>query len=105
MATAEELLGRVSTLLRGADAAQLIEYVDIVTEFVRGYTRGNGFDLEGNPGAGLSAVIVVATARLAVNPEQATAYTANDYSERPAVFQGYTLAEQAVLHRYRKRAV
>lgn len=72
----------------------------IVSEYVRGYTRGRGFD--GSAPAGpLMAVIVSATARLATNPEQVTVYTTGDYSERPARLAGWTLAEIGVLHRYR----
>lgn len=72
----------------------------IVSEYVRGYTRGRGFD--GSAPAGpLMAVIVSATARLATNPEQLTVFTTGDYSERPARLAGWTLAEIGVLHRYR----
>lgn len=72
----------------------------LVAEYVRGYTRGRGF--EGDAPAGpLRAVIVSATARLATNPEQVSVYTMGDYSERPAQLAGWTLAEIGVLHRYR----
>lgn len=72
----------------------------LVAEYVRGYTRGRGFD--GSAPAGpLLAVIVSATARLATNPEQVSAYTMGDYSERPARLAGWTLAEIGVLHRFR----
>lgn len=72
----------------------------LVAEYVRGYTRGRGFDGDA-PAGPLRAVIVSATARLATNPEQVSVYTMGDYSERPAQLAGWTLAEIGVLHRYR----
>lgn len=76
-----------------------------VATFVHGYTRGNGFDSSGRvQDAPLEAVIVSAAARLVVNPEQLWQYSVGDYSERPAVLQGWTLPEIAVLHRYRRRS-
>lgn len=72
----------------------------LVAEYVRGYTRGRGFDGDA-PAGPLRAVIVSATARLATNPEQVSVYTVGDYSERPAQLAGWTLAEIGVLHRYR----
>lgn len=72
----------------------------LVAEYVRGYTRGRGFEGEA-PAGPLRAVIVSATARLATNPEQVSVYTVGDYSERPAQLAGWTLAEIGVLHRYR----
>lgn len=78
-------------------------HCDIVTEYVRGYTRGRGFDTEDAPAKPLESVIVAATARLTANPEQVSYYATGDYSERPAVLAGWTLPELAVLNRYRKR--
>lgn len=72
----------------------------LVAEYVRGYTRGRGFDGDA-PAGPLRAVIVSATARLATNPEQVSVYSVGDYSERPAQLAGWTLAEIGVLHRYR----
>lgn len=73
----------------------------VVAEYVRGYTRGRGFEGE-RPAAPLRAVIVAATARLATNPEQVTVFTTGDYSERPAILAGWTLTELGVLRRYRR---
>lgn len=80
------------------------EHVGVVTAFVQAYTRDRGF-IAGEPNAGLTAVIVSATARLVSNPEQAVRYQVADVSETPAVFNGFTIPELAVLHRYRKRAI
>ena len=76
----------------------------VVQTFIQGYTRGRGFSETGIPDRPLIAVLLSAAARLAANPEQITYYQLGDYSERPAVLEGWTLPEQAVLHRYRRRA-
>ena len=73
----------------------------VIAEYVRGYTRGQGWTGD-RPAGPLMAVIVSAAGRLVTNPEQVTSYTANDYSERPAVLAGWTLTELGVLRRYRK---
>ncbi|MGI5951828.1 MAG: hypothetical protein ACOX61_08290 [Brooklawnia sp.] len=78
-------------------------HLPIVTMFVRAYVRGNGFDGSGPDADDLRAVIITATARLMVNPEQARHYQVADYSETPAVLNGFTLPELAVLHQYRRR--
>lgn len=75
--------------------------VPIVTEYVRGFTRGRGFRDE-SPAGPLRAVIVSGVARLATNPEQVAHFQTGDYSERPAQLAGWTLAELGVLHRYRR---
>lgn len=82
-------------------------HVETVAAYAHAYTFGRGFtvDIDGNgePAHDVARVIVAAAARLTTNPEQVTAYTAADYSERPAVFTGWTVAEQGVLHRWRRR--
>lgn len=77
-------------------------YVPVVAEYVRGYTRGRGFKANGQPVGPIMAVIVSAAARLVANPEQVTYYSTGDYTERPATLSGWTLAELAVLRRYRR---
>ena len=72
-----------------------------VLEYVKGYTRDRGF-IGYVPHRSLQAVIVAAGARLFVNPEQMTYYSAGDYSERPATMTGWTSAELGVLRRFRK---
>lgn len=91
---------------RGEDTSVLAlaqAHLPIVTAFVRAYTRGGGFTFA-EPSDDLAAVIVTATARLSVNPEQAQRVTVADYAETPAVLNGFTLPELAVLHQYRRRA-
>jgi hypothetical protein len=79
------------------------QHVDLVTAFVRAYTRGRGFEV-GEPDEDLAAVIVTATARLVSNPTHAQHEQIGDYGHRPGTLEGWTLPELAVLHLYRKRA-
>ncbi|KUI43911.1 hypothetical protein AU197_21135 [Mycobacterium sp. IS-1590] len=79
--------------------------IPVITTMVKAYTRGNGFDVLGEPNEELEAVIVTATARLVTNPGQ----LAHDQAAGPFTqslrggFTGWTLAELAVLNRYRRR--
>jgi hypothetical protein len=92
----------VDALLAGGTAA----IVPLITTMARSYTRGHGFDVD-QPNAEIAAVITTASARLAANPKQlGTAETMGPYSQDiRGGFQGWTLAEQFVLNRYRKRAM
>ncbi len=89
------------------DAAN--EQLPLVAEFVRAYTRGKGFgeptddplDIP-EPNRDLRAVIITATARLVVNPAQLERESADGYTAVGA-FNGFSLPELAVLHRYRRR--
>jgi len=75
--------------------------VDVITAFTKAYTRGRGFDGD-DPNNELAAVITAASARMAANPEQIP-YDIGGVSYRGG-FNGWNLAEQAVLNRYRMRA-
>lgn len=108
-AWAERATERVEVMLGGrptpsrTDTAR--EAVDLITAYVDGYTgghEGRGWTEDGVPDRRLTAVIIVAAVRLASNPRQVTVYTTSDYTERPAVMAGWTLAERAVLRRYRR---
>lgn len=94
-----------------ADAQQY--YVSVIVDLVRGYTRGRGFDENDSPLPDVAAVITTASARLASNPSQARSesWAPPDSPSSPTLtgvqhtpFLGFTLAEQAVLNRYRRRA-
>lgn len=87
----------------GASDDEMSAAYGIVRLFVQEYTRGKGFDTAGKPKPGLLAVIVSGAVRLVTNPEQAELYVLDGVTIRPAVFRGYTLAEQKVLNNYRKR--
>ncbi|TYL55745.1 hypothetical protein FXB39_00610 [Nocardioides sp. BGMRC 2183] len=85
------------------------QHLPILTQQVKAYVRGNGFnDLE-HPTEDLAAVIVSACARSIGNPEakQSTQVALDDFNgaTRYGVFNGWTLPELAILHRYRKRAL
>lgn len=97
----------VQAFLGRSDAQTLaLAQVDLplVTEFVRAYTRGVGFDTDGNPDAALSAVITTATARLVQNPTSVKSATTGTESRSFTVFDGFNLVEQIVLNNYRRRA-
>lgn len=87
-----------------ADLIALVgDHLPIVTAFVRSYTRGGGF-FAGEPNDDLAAVIITATARLVTNPDQVKREQIGDYQVTPTVFDGFSLPETMVLHRYRKRS-
>lgn len=104
-----ERLAAYLALPGDAHALELADvHLPVVEAFVYGYTRGRGF-VTAEPGSitpawDLAHVIVSAAARLTSNPEQLSSYQTGDYSERPAVLNGWTLPELAILHRYRKRS-
>lgn len=74
---------------------------------VEGYTRGRHVNLSGGYRPGIRAVILQVAARILANPGQVNVRVqagAVVVSKGPG-FSGFTLAEQAVLNRYRRRAV
>lgn len=80
--------------------------VPMITTMAKAYVRGNGF--VGNvPNAEIAAVITAAAARFVSNPSQISrSQTAGPFGEDfRGGFNGWTLAEQAVLNRYRVRAM
>lgn len=80
--------------------------VDTASALIAAYTRDRHVTRTGDPRPGVSAVALTAAARIAANPGQITKQdTAGSFStRRGAGFSGFTLGEQAVLNRYRKRA-
>lgn len=105
MITPEKLAAFAPDDYAGADMAQV--HIDTATALVEGYTRGNHTTPAGVPRPGVESVILTVAARLMANPGQVTRRDqAGSFStHRGAGFSGFTLAEQAVLNRYRKRAV
>ena len=96
----------VAALMGQPDNPDLIAVIDqalnTINAMVSAYTRGNGF-LGGVPNRELRAVIQAATARLTANPEQVSSTVGG--VTIGAGFSGWSLAELAVLNRYRKRAL
>jgi hypothetical protein len=80
--------------------------VPMITTMAKAYTRGKGFD--GNePNAEIAEVIKSAAARFISNPSQLSqSQTAGPFThDLRGGFNGWSLAEQAILHRYRTRAM
>lgn len=94
----------VTALLDSTTAAE--KAVPVLTSMAKAYTRGRGFAGD-VPNAEIAAVITTAAARFASNPSQLSrAQTIGPFVEDVrAGFQGWTLAEQIVLNRYRVRAM
>lgn len=87
-----------------ADQASAV--IDVVTALASAYTRGQGFT-EGEPGPDVRAVILSASARLIADTSQIMSEEAMgpfSVSYR-AGFDGWSVAELAVLNRYRARAL
>lgn len=98
----------VAEYLGRGDEADLVAlagaHVPIVTEWVKAYTRGIGFDESGQPADAIAAVIISATARLTNNPDGTITVAVDDYQTRKTVFEGFTLIERAVLDGYRRKS-
>ena len=86
----------------GSATGQAQEALKTVAEFVQSATRGEGFTVAGNPSSELAAVIITAAARLLTNPAQISRKEIPGISLLYQAFDGFTLAERMVLHRYRK---
>lgn len=97
----------VAEFLGQGDDAEVVAlagaHLPIVMTFVKAYVRSNGFT-DGVPNDDLSTVILTATARLTVNPEQNKRISVDDYSQTFTTLDGFTLPELAVLHLYRRRS-
>ena len=96
-----------AALGRPGDAALLAlatVHLRSVTALVTAYTRGKGFT-GAEPADDLAEVIIAACARVVTNPSSTIEQAAGPFSNKPAVFNGWTLPELAVLNRYRKRAL
>lgn len=92
-----------------SEPTQQPNYRDTIAAMAHAYTRGRGFAYGEvtMPAPDVDAVIATASMRLAANPGQLPIdRTTGPFSESiKAGFSGWTLAELAVLDRYRVRAV
>lgn len=98
----------VVTLTAEGDAQAVADIaVPLLTVIAKSYTRGRGF--VGNvPNEEIAAVITTASARFVANPKQASeSQTIGPFIQdrRSRGFEGWSLAEYAVLNRYRRRAL
>lgn len=94
------------TALIDRNSPPVDQAIAVLTTVAKAYTRGNGFD--GNaPNDDIRAAITLAAARLAANGRQSLDRKKVDDVEREfrSSFQGWSLAELAVLNRYRKTAM
>jgi hypothetical protein len=92
--------------LLAANASSPGAAVPVIATMAKAYTRGRGFD--GNePNDEIAAVITTASARLASNTAQVSQnQTMGDFGrDVRSSFQGWTVAEQMVLDRYRVKAM
>jgi hypothetical protein len=85
--------------------AKAEQAIPVMTTMVKAYVRGTGESWTANDELG--AVIVTATARLVTNPGGISVdETAGEFTRSlRGAFTGWTLAELAVLNRYRRRAL
>ncbi len=104
-ASQADVLAKLGSFLNRplTDDTQAPQHVAIVTEFVRAYTRGSGFDINGNANDDLAAVIVTATARLLASLSLMPRREVGPMALVFTPFRGFTVAEMIVLNRYRQR--
>ncbi|MFL0174265.1 hypothetical protein [Mycobacterium sp. SMC-13] len=93
------------TTVTSLQSGEVATVVPIVTVMAKAYTRGRGFT-GAEPNEEIAAVISTASARLAANGKGLMSKKVDDveYQYSLASTFGWTLAEQAVLNRYRVRA-
>ena len=100
--TGADLLTFLGWSASSRNVALAAEHVAHVTELAEAYTRGKGFEGE-RVDAAIARVIVGAAARSVSNPANAFRLGASTVTATPARFEGWTLAEQTVLNRWRVR--
>ena len=99
-----DLLGREVRNLGTGDLAVAREHTDAAVSFVRAYTRAHGFEFGDFPNEELASVVITAAARSMSNPHNVQSQTSGPFSVTHFQVGGFTLAERAVLDRYRVRA-
>lgn len=95
-----------STTVTALASGAVATVIPIITVMAKAYTRGRGFE-DGEPNEEVAAVIATAAARLAANPTGLQAKRVDDVEYRYSLASSFswTLAEQAVLNRYRVTAM
>lgn len=95
-----------AAVVTSLQAGEVATVLPIVKTMARAYTRGRGFE-DGEPNEELAAVIATAAARLAANPTGLQSKRIDDVEYRYSLASSFswTLAEQAVLNRYRVTAM
>lgn len=94
----------VVTSLRAGEVAAVLPIIKVMA---KAYTRGRGFDENGEANEEIGAVIATASARLAANPTGLMSKRVDDVEYRYSLASSFswTLAELAVLNRYRVTAM
>lgn len=82
--------------------AQAAQAITAASAMIDAYCRGAHLKASGATRPGVDAVVLMASARMLANPE-GLRYATGVVSFNDA-FNGFTLAEQMVLNRYRRRA-
>lgn len=106
--TPAELLDFAAPPNDGSDPMKVAaSSIEVALSLIESYTRGNHVDRYGHYRPGIRGVILSVSARLLANPGQIiTRVTVGGLTISKGVgFQGFTLAEQTALNRYRRRAV
>lgn len=98
-----KLVARWLKMTSDSDKEECSFYYDVALHYVWGYTKGKGFDDDMVPAMPLQRVIVAGAARIAYNPESVHRWQISSESEYLTVFNGFNLAEQGILNRYRVR--
>lgn len=90
-----------------ATVNQGITALEVASAMVLAYTRGAGKDHTGNWREGVGEVVLSLAARILGNPSGVSwRNQAGSFSQhRGEGVKGFTLAEQYILNRYRKRAI
>jgi hypothetical protein len=88
-----------NTFVRHCDTVANVQF-----DLVKAYTRGHGFEDDGSVPSDLRTVIITSAARLVTNPTALRGESAESYAMASGVDGGFTDAEKAVLHKYRRRA-
>lgn len=84
---------------------QFLAAAAVVKARARSYTRGAGFDAEGNPAEDIESVIMTAVIRLLANPLDVESERMGGFEVRyGAAFQGWSIGERETLNRYRVMA-
>ena len=110
----EELAGALGDVNDGPEVTHVHSMAaEIATGLVLGYTRGRGFDADGHAPQDMRAVALAVALRLVANLGQWTSMTDTDNTggeesvsgtnTRTGGFKGFTVTEQLVLNRYRRR--
>lgn len=100
-------LGWPSATLPAETTAAVTSAITVASMAARAYTRGRGFaTVEDTPKVAddVHSVIVMTAARILANPTNSRRIESGSFNAAPGIFEGWTLAELAILNRYRRRA-